>query len=162
MSLFMRRGKSATYFVPTIANTAAPTVAEITAGVDLSAAVAALNGFETSQNRINQVVQKYRSEQQIAGPEQFPDVSIVLVEDDGTGSDADSVARQAAQAAVVEDATGYVVLLRSSSTPIAAGKCDVYTVSTGAVNPSYSLDAEPARYTANYFVGAYKKNAVIA
>lgn len=157
MSMFMRRGKSATFIVPTIANTDSPTVAEVTAGTNISGAVAQINGFETSQARINQAVQKYRTEQQIAGPETFPDANLVLLEDDGTGSDEDSLERQEAQTVVIEDASFHVVLLRNATEPVANAVADIYTVSVGAVNPSWSLDAEPARYTANFFVSAYKK-----
>lgn len=148
MSMFMRRGKSATLIAATLADPDNPTLPEIAAAEEISAAVIALEGFETTVNRINQPVQKYAQELQIGGPQQFQDVSILLAEDDGVGSDADSVERQAAKTALVEGATVYAILSPRSATVAAATKVHVWPVKVDAVNPSFALDAEAARYRA--------------
>lgn len=160
--LFFRRGKSGAIFVPTIGNKAAPTVAEIGAGTQVSKAVAAINGFETTLNRINQGVMAYSEELQIDGPQTFADASMVLLEDDGTGSDGDSTARVAARTALVEGATGYMVLSPTKTGAlVAADKCEVWPIKIGAVNRSWALETEVARYTAQYAITATPAKAAV-
>lgn len=161
--MFFRRGRSGAIFVATIANKAAPTVAELNAGTQLSKAVATINGFETALNRINQGVMAYSEELQIDGPQTFADASIVFIEDDGTGSDGDSTARVAARTSQAEGATGHIVLSPTKTgTLTAADKCEVWPVKIGAVNRSWSLDNEPARYTSQYAItGTPSKAAVV-
>ena len=162
--LFFRRGKSGAIFCPTIADKAAPTVAEITAGTPIGRAVATITGFETSLNRINQPVMAYAEELQVDGPQTFTDASMVLLEDDGTGSDDDSTERTAAYTALVEGASGYIVLVpKSAAAPAAATKVEVWPVKVGARNRSWSLDTETARYSVQYAIaGSPEKDAVVA
>lgn len=162
--LFFRRGKSGAMFVPTIANKSAPTVAELTAGVAIGRAVAAIAGFETTLNRINQPVMAYSEELQIDGPQTFADASMTLLEDDGTGSDADSIERVAAATALVEQASGYIVLSpKKAGALVATDKCEVWPVRIGAVNRSWALETEAARYVAQYAIsGTPVKTATVA
>lgn len=162
--LFFRRGKSGAIFVPTIADKAAPTVSEITAGTAIGRAVATITGFETSLNRINQAVMAYSQELQVDGPQTFTDASMVLLEDDGTGSDADSVERTAAYTALVEGASGYIVLVpKTAAAPTSTTKVEVWPVKIGARNRSWSLDTETARYSVQFAIsGAPNKAAVVA
>lgn len=160
---FFRRGSSAAHFVPTISNTAAPTVAQITAGVDISAAIASITGFETAPNRITDAVMKYAQEQQTTGPLTPQDASMILLEDDGTGSDSDSTDRQDAYDALEEGATGYIVFFPNHTGITATKDAEVWPVEVSARNRSWSLDTETARYNVAFAItGSAVKDAVIA
>lgn len=160
---FFRRGSSAAYLVPTIADPANPTVAEITAGQELSAAIVTISGFETSPNRINDAVMKYAQEQQTTGPTTPQDASMVLLEDNGTGSDADSVVRQDAYDALVDGATGYIVFFPNHQDITATKDAEVWPVEVSARNRDWSLDTQTSRYNVAFSItGSADKNAVIA
>lgn len=146
MSLFMVRGTGDAWWVPTIADPdLKPTPAEIAAGINLSAAINAITGLEPQSNKINVAILKYKQEPQIDGPETFQDVSITIAEDDGTGTDADALARQVALTTLIKGASGFLVLSRTKQgTPIAADKLSVLGASVGSVVPNWSLDANAA------------------
>lgn len=163
MGMFFRRGTTGVRWVPTIVNIASPTVAEIAAGVDLGPALASMEGFETQLNRINQALLKYKQEVQIDGPQQFGDAKITLIEDDGTGATGDDLARKTIYTALVEQATGFIVINPTAQTFPAAAKVECWPARIGSKNRSFSLDAEPARYVAELAIsGAQEKNAVVA
>ncbi|HEY8881937.1 MAG TPA: hypothetical protein VIM47_00905 [Dermatophilaceae bacterium] len=163
MGMFFRRGTTGVRFVPTIVAIAAPTAAELTAGTDLRAAMAAMEGFETSLNRINQPLLKYKQEVQIDGPQQFGDAKITLIEDDGTGATGDDLERKTIYTALAEQATGFIVINPAANSFVAAAKVEVWPIRIGSKNRSFSLDAEPARYVCELAItGAQDKNAVVA
>jgi len=162
MGMFFRRGTTGVRWVPTIVDITSPTAAEITAGVDLGPALASMEGFETQLNRINQALLKYKQEVQIDGPQQFGDAKITLIEDDGTGATGDDLARKTIYTALVEQATGFIVINPTAQTFLAAAKCEVWPARIGSKNRSFSLDAEPARYVVELAIsGAQEKNAVV-
>lgn len=162
--MFFRRGKSSARLVLTIANKAAPTAAELTAGTDLSKAVAAIAGFETTLNRINQPVMAYSEELQIDGPQTFADASMTLLEDDDTGVDGDSVARVAAYTALDEGTSGYIVLApKKAGALVATDDCEVWPIRVGARNRGWGLETEAARYVVQFAItGPPEKDAVVA
>lgn len=160
---FFRRGKSGAILVPTISNTSAPTVAELTAGTPISAAVIGLTGFETALNRVNTPVMKYATELQTRGPKTLGEASITLMEDDGTGSDADSTERQDAFDALEEDSAYYLVLIPNKTTAPAATVVEIWKIQSGGQNRDWSLGADTARYTVPVAITAQPvKDAVVA
>jgi len=145
MGMFFRRGTTGVRFVPTIV------------------AIAAMEGFETSLNRINQPLLKYKQEVQIDGPQQFGDAKITLIEDDGTGATGDDLERKTIYTALAEQATGFIVINPAANSFVAAAKVEVWPIRIGSKNRSFSLDAEPARYVCELAItGAQDKNAVVA
>lgn len=161
--MFFRRGKSAAIYCPTIADPAAPTSAEITAGVDISRAVNSITGFETSPNRINTAVMAHAQELQSNGPTTPQDASMVLIEDDGSGSDDDSTARQDAYDTLEDDVTGYIVFVPKGTSAPATTSVEVWPISVAARNRSWSLDTETARYNVAFSIsGVAVKDAVVA
>lgn len=163
MGMFFRRGTSGVRFVPTIAVLGSPTAAELTAGTDLGPALASIEGFETSLNRINQPLLKYRVEVQIDGPQQFGDAKLTLIEDDGTGASGDDLARKTIYTVLGEQVTGFIVINPTANVFTAAAKVEVWPVRIGSKNRSFSLDAEPARYVCELAItGAQDKAAVVA
>lgn len=162
-AIFFRRGKSGIYFVTTLTSTTAPTVTQIVAGVKLDKALADITGFDTQLNRIATAVWDSNQDIQSDGPQQLGDASMVMIDDDGVGSDAASVARQAVKAAMVEQATGFIVICPTIKTPVATSKVLVFPVKIGAVNVGLTLDAQTARYTVQYAItDAIVKDAVAA
>jgi len=141
MSVYFRRGQSAAYWVPTIASlTGAPTTAELGAGVNITAAVTALGGFETSLNRINTPLMSQKEELQVDGPQTLGDGTITIVDDDGVAA-AGSTVRTAAKTALAEGAVGYLVIAPDNLTPGSGTKVDVWPAKVGAFNRNLSLDA---------------------
>lgn len=162
-NLFFRRGKSGIFWVTTLTSTTAPTVAQIVAGVRLDKAVADISGFETQLNRIAQPTWDTNQDIQVDGPQQLGDAQLVLLDDDGAGADAASVARQAASAAMVEQASGFIVIVTQVKTPVATSKCLVFPAKIGARNAGLTLDAVSARYTVQFAItDAIVKDAVAA
>lgn len=162
MGMFFWRGKGGVHFVPTIAGTAGPTVAEITAGIDISAALTAVSGFTTQLNRVGVPVLSSSTEEQIDGPQQFVDSSVTCIDDDGSGSDAEALARQAAATTMVDGATGYFVFSRTTRTLAAGAKVFVFPGKVGAQNPAWTLDANVAASEyAIVLTGAARKNVAV-
>lgn len=161
--MFFRRGKSGCIVCPTVADLAAPTVAELAAGTPIGRAVNTISGFETSLNRINTAVMAHAQELQTDGPQTFADASMVLIEDDGTGSDDDSVERQDAYDALIDGTTAVLVFIPKATSATTGTEVETWPVKVGARNRSWSLDAETARYTAQFAItGAPEKAAVVA
>lgn len=160
---FFRRGKSGAWLVLTIADPSAPTATEIAAGTKLSQALTAIAGFETTLNRVNTPVMAYQTELQTDGPRTFGDASMTLMEDDGSGTDSDSVARAAAYTALAEGTTAYIVFTPKTTAATTAAKAEVWPIKIGAKNRSWSLDVETARYTVQLAItGSEHKDVAIA
>lgn len=157
---FFRRGKSSAWFVPTISSTSAPTATEINAGTDLSKAVTAIENFDTSTARISQAVLAYVQNLQIDGEQTFGDASMTILEDDGTAG-GDSVAFAAADTALAELATGYVVL--ASNGVVATKKVEVWPIKVLTKNRQWTTDNEMAKKVVQFAVtGIPVKDATVA
>lgn len=150
MSLFMLRGRGGAWWLPTVADSGgAPTMAEIAAGIPLSAAFTAIQGLEPQQNKINIAVLKYKAEAQIGGPETFQNVSVTVAEDDGSGVDADAVERQNALTTMVAPASGVLILSRTKQTLAAGDKVYSIAAAIDAQVPNWALDANAASTAIN-------------
>lgn len=147
MSMSFWRGKGDLLYVATIANAAAPTAAEIAAGVVLSTGVNAVRGFTSTVNRVGVPILSTDVDVQVNGPATFVDSGIDLIEDDGVGSATDDVARRTAVTTLAKDVTGYFVFSRfkKKAAMIAAVKVDVFTGFVAASNKEWTLDANVAK-----------------
>jgi hypothetical protein len=162
MSKYNRRGTSKVYWVPAIASQAAPTVAEITAGTYLGKGLREMNNFETTTSRISEPVMDSKVNPQIDGEQTFGDANMVLLESDGTTTDPDTTALQAAYTALADGAQGYVVAIPFGGV-VATKKCEVWPASIGANNRRWATDNEMAKYGVSFAVlSAPTKNATIA
>jgi hypothetical protein len=162
MGLYFRRGQSAARWLPTVASTTAgPTLAEYTAGVDLTPAITAIAGLETSLNRINTAVMNAREELQTNGPQTLGDATLTILDDDGTVASG-STQRTAARTALAENANGYVFVLPHKVTATTGDKGDLFPALVGAVNRDYSLDAQLARSVVQLAItGAPRKEVAL-
>lgn len=150
MSLYMLRGRGGAWWLPSVADPSGnPTDAERAAGIPLSAAFNAIAGLEPQQNKINVAVLKYKTEAQIGGPETFQNVSITIVEDDGTGTDADAQERQDALTTMTEGTSGVLILSRTKQTLAAGDKVFSIAASIDSQTPNWNLDAAAATTAIN-------------
>lgn len=163
MGLFFLRGQSAARWLPTVASASAgPTLAEWTAGTDLTPAITALAGWETSLNRINTAVMNAKEELQTNGPQTLGDASITLLDDDGQAASG-STQRVAAKTALAEGTNGYFGVCTFKAAPTTADKIYLFPALVGAVNPDLSLDAQLSRLIVQMAItGAPRKNVAIS
>lgn len=146
MALFMLRGNGYAYWCPSVATLTAPTSAECTAGIPITAAITSITGLEPQTNKINIPIWKYKTEAQIDGPQTFQDVVIGIAEDDGNGTDADALERQNALTTMVQGAEGVLVMKRTGTVhvPTSGDKVHSIRATVGSQAPQWSLDANGA------------------
>lgn len=149
MALFMLRGKGEAYWLPSVASDNGPTEAEIAAGIRLGAAFNAIQGLDPQRNPINVPVLKYREEMQIEGPTTYQNVSVTLVEDDGSGADEDAIERQNSMETMVKDAEGVLFLERASRTGQVGAKGHMIRSTVASQVPGYDMGATQASTTVN-------------
>lgn len=150
MARFFRRGVSKVKFLPAIAGTS-PTRSEITAGVDLSPAVAAINGFSLSNSPITTPDLATNFDSQINGPDAAGESSLNLYDDDTT---------TAMRTAVAKGTAGYIVLFPYGDVP--TKRCEKWPVTSTGVNDEWSLDATAAQFQVGFAVTAVPvQNGVI-
>jgi hypothetical protein len=162
MSMFFWRGVGEVLYVATIANTSAPTASEIAAGVVISAGLNGVSGFETTVNRVGVPVLASDTDIQVNGPAQFGDSNLVLVEDNGVGSDADDVLRRTAITTLAKDTTGYLVFCRTKkkAAMLAGIKVDVFAGYVGGNNKDWSIGADVTKRNVAWIQTASPKQDV--
>lgn len=144
MSLNMLRGTGEAYFCPWIddgSDGGDVSLDALAAGIKLGAGFNAITGLARQRNPINTPVLRHRVELQIEGPEQFQSVALTVVEDDGTGVDAESVERQVILTTMVEGAEGWLVLFRYTQDPTAGAKAHAIRVTVSGQEPVWDLGA---------------------
>lgn len=154
---YMLKGVAKVHFVPTIANKAAPTVAEITAGDDITDDISAMNGFEFSNS-----------------PIQTPDLSTTFTnqiggEDTAADSNMEFYARGTTDLthdALVKGSAGYIVIFwqgYAGSSHAAADKCEVWPATVTSNSRMYTVDNEAAKYRVNFsLTSPPSQSAVVA
>lgn len=147
MSMKFWRGSGCVLYVATIANPASPTASEMSSGVDLSAGINAVRGFTSQVNRIGVPLLLSDTDVQVNGPASFVDSGFDLIEDDGTGSDVNDVARRTAITTLAKDTAGYFVFSRfkKKAALTSSSKVDVFTGFVGAANRDWAMDANVAK-----------------
>lgn len=148
---YIPSGVTQYYWVPTIANKATPTRAELDAGTDLTGQVAAVAGFTTSTDQVDVPDLGSRFTGKIPGRVSAEDSSLtVYIDEDDPSSDIRSL--------LPRDTTGFVVRFTSGDDDGVSGNktCDVFPakVTANSVQPdmdnpgqtqvSFSITSEPA------------------
>lgn len=136
MPKFFRRGVSDIVLAPAVANVAAPTRAEITAGVDLSEALADITGFDFSGSRIPTPNLASRFTPQIAGEDTVGDATLTFYDDDTSTT---------VRAAVAKGTVGYLIFMPYGDTP--TKRAEVWHVETMAVGDIYTMGNDAARFS---------------
>lgn len=140
---FSRRGVTRVLWLKDVAHSGhVPTRAELSAGTDLTDAIAAIDGW-TLQNQAIEVPDLGSTfESKIPGTDQADDSSLGFYED--------KVSDEIEQL-LQKDATGWVVFLRKGDVP-GSRSMDVFPVRIGSRSPNYSTDNEAAKFTVNFSI----------
>ena len=150
MARFFRRGVSKIKFLPAVAGSS-PTRAEITAGTDLSPAIAAINGFQFSNSPIVTPDLATAFDSQIVGPDAAGDSSLNFYDDDATST---------IRTAVAKGTAGFIVLFPYGDVP--TKRCEKWPVTSTGVNDEWSLDATAGQFQVGFAVTAVpNQNGVI-
>ena len=140
---FMRRGKAAVYFLPTVAG-AIPTAAEVTAGTNMSARIADINGWVLESTRIDTPDLASRYVSSIPGEQTTADSSLTIYADDA--------ATDPIKTAQATDAAGFIYIFHSGTGT--GKKADLFPVRVSSVGNEYSMGNDAARYVISYAITA--------
>jgi len=140
MARYFRRGVSKVKGAPAVAGTS-PTRPEITAGVDLSPSIAAINGFQFSNSPIATPDLSDNFDSQITGPDAAGDSSFDFYDDDSSSTVRTTLAKGTA---------GFVLLMPYGD--VATKRCEVWSVTSLGVNDAWSMDATAAQFNIQFAI----------
>ncbi len=140
---FSRRGVTRVLWLAKVADAShVPTRAELTAGTDLTDAVAAIDGWSLSNKAIETPTLGSTFETKIPGADEADDSSLTFYEDET----ADTI-----EGLFTKDATGFVVMLRKGDIP-GSRSMDVFPVRVGSRSAQYSVDNEAAKFVVSFSI----------
>lgn len=140
---YSRRGVTRVLWLKTVADPGhVPTRPELTAGTDLTNAIAAIDGWSLSNQAIETPDLGSTFESKIPGTDQADDSSLGFYED--------KVSDEIEQL-LKKDDTGWVVFLRKGDVPTSRSM-DIFPVRIGSRSPNYSTDNEAAKFTVNFSI----------
>ncbi|MEV4741571.1 hypothetical protein [Streptomyces sp. NPDC049555] len=119
-----------------------PSRPELTAGTDLTNAIAAIDGWSLSNKAIETPDLGSTFETKIPGTDEADDSSLTFYEDQVS----DTI-----EQLLMKDATGFVVFLRKGDVP-GNKSMDVFPVRIGSRSPNYSTDNEAAKFTVSFSI----------
>lgn len=146
MPRFNRRGQEHVLFVPVIAAPAAPTVAELGAGVDLHPVLRSISGFNFTGEDLDVSDMSSTWGKTIPGGDTAADSSMTFYEGD---DDAD--AEVDVEAALVKGDDGFVVFLRAGA-PGAGDTARVWPVRVKSNNPDETAENAGATFTVGFSI----------
>jgi hypothetical protein len=156
MARFMRKGIARFYWVPTIANLVAPTVAEITAGTELTAQMGEINGFSFTNNPIDTPDMSSAFVTKIPGEDTVDNSSFRFYEDKTTNP---------IRTVLAKNSTGNIVIFPAGvagANPAVADKAEVWPVTVASNSRTYSAGNEAAAYMVVLTNTLPPKDAVVA
>jgi hypothetical protein len=156
MARFMRKGTTRIYWVPTIVNLTAPTVAEITAGTELTAQMAEVNGFTFANKPIDTPDMGNSFVSKIPGEDTVDTSSFRFYEDKSSNP---------IRTVLAKGATGYIVIFPAGTVganPAIADKAEVWPVTVASNARAYSAGNEAASYNVVLSNTAPPKDATLA
>lgn len=140
MARFFRRGLSKVKFAPAVAG-ASPTRAEITAGVDLSASVADITGFQLQNNPITTPDLSTAFDSQIDGPDSTDDSALTFYDDNASSTIRTTLAK---------GVSGYILLFPYND--LVGKRVEVWQVKSTGVNDQWTLDAQAAQFRVGFAI----------
>jgi hypothetical protein len=150
VAAFFRRGKSKIYFLPAIANLAAPTAPEFTAGQDLSEAVVAIGGFQFSNSPIATPDLATTFDSQIPGSDTADNTSLTFKDD---------VAATVIRTALAKGTNGYIVLCPYGK--VTAKRAETWPVTSTGFNDQWDLGNTAAQAMVQFAVTAPPNQAAV-
>ncbi|MFD7338467.1 hypothetical protein ACFV98_21030 [Streptomyces violascens] len=140
---YSRRGVTRVLWLKGVADPGhVPTRPELTAGTDLTNAIAAIDGWSLTNQAIETPDLGSTFESKIPGTDQADDSSLGFYEDQ-VSDDIEQL--------LAKDATGWVVFLRKGDVP-GSRSMDVFPVRVGSRSPNYSTDNEAAKFTVSFSI----------
>ncbi|GGX36754.1 hypothetical protein [Streptomyces noursei] len=140
---FSRRGVTRVLWLQSVADAGhVPTRSELTAGTDLTDAIASIDGWTLSNQPIETPDLGSTFESKIPGTDQADDSSLGFYEDRASDE---------LEQLLKKDATGWVVFLRKGDVPNSRSM-DAFPVRVGSRSPNYSTDNEAAKFTVNFSI----------
>ena len=145
MSRYFRRTDGQTFwaFAPAVANTAAPTAAEINAGLNLTSRIETIGGFTYKNEPIETPDLGSAFVSSIPGEDKAEDSSLTLYDDDTSMS---------FWTALAKGTSGYMVI--SPYAKASASKCRVWQVVSTGPNDDYDLSAKAALIMVTFSVAS--------
>lgn len=144
MARFFRRGITKVYWVPTIVDTAAPTVAEVTAGTNMTSQVADISGFEFQNSPIATPDLSTTFTTTIPGEDTTQEPQLMFYEDDTTN---------ALQTTLAKGTEGHVVIFfagTAGANPAIGDDAEVWAMQSTGPYREYSMGNDPARWGARF------------
>jgi hypothetical protein len=135
------------YWVPTIANTASPTRAELVAGTDLTPSIAAADGWTVSSAFVDTPDFGSRTISKIPGAITFADSSLTFYE---------SSVSTDVRALLTQDLVGYVTIMLEGD--VTGQKMNVFKVQVASVAPMQSI-SDPAQIQVSF--GIFSVNQAV-
>lgn len=139
---FFRRGISAIKFLPAVAG-ASPTRAEITAGTDLTAQVAEIQGFQLSNAPIPVPDLSDTFTASIDGEDTVADSALILYDLSDTA---------ALRTALAKGTAGFLILFPYGD--VVGKRLEKWPCKSTGVNDEWQVTADPARYQVGFAVTA--------
>lgn len=135
MGRYFRRGKSKIMVCPSVADPAAPTAAELAAGVDISEHIADMSGFSLTNSPITTPDLATDFDSQITGPDATEASSFTLYDDDETETVRDLLAK-GTESVIVLMPYGRVV----------GKRLETWKTRSNGANDQWTLAAEAAKF----------------
>jgi hypothetical protein len=159
MPRFMRKGRTKVFFIPAAAAPAALTVAEITAGDELTPELAEMNGFTFSNSPIMVPDMDNAYTSQIGGEDTAAESSLTFYEK--TGGDAANPIR----VALAKDTPGFVVIVPeglAGATPAAGDDYEIWPAVVTSNARTYTVANEAAQYAVSFSITSPPSEGTVA
>lgn len=150
MARYFRRGVSKVYFLPSVANKAAPTSGEISAGTDLTGSISDIGGFTYSNSPIDTPDLSSTYTTTIPGEDTTDTPELTFYDDN---------ASTAVRTALAKGVAGFI--LRA---PLGTGtgkRAEVWPVTSTGVNDEWSAGNDPARFAVQFAVTSVPTTAAV-
>lgn len=141
MGDYIRKGVSDFKFVATIASAAAPTVAELNAGVDLTEQISDISGMEFENQPVPKPNLASTFTSTVPGEDSASEPVLTFYDDDTTHT---------IRTALAKGTTGYLVQMPYGQT--ATKRCEVWPVKVAGVNDLWTVANELAMFKVKFGV----------
>lgn len=143
MARYFRRGKSKMKYLPAIANQAAPTAPELSAGTDLTGSIADVNGFGYNNSPIATPDLNSTFTSSIPGEDTTDDSSITFYDDDTSTT---------IRTLLAKGITGFIC--RQPYGQVSAKRCEIWPVTSTGVNDVWTVGNDAAQFVVGFAVTA--------
>jgi hypothetical protein len=150
MARFFRRGVSKIKFLPAVANKAAPTRVEITAGTALAVDIVEVRGFSISNSPIATPDLDTQFTKTIQGEDTVEDSGFTFHDQDNSST---------IRTALAKGTAGFILLLPYGDVP--TKRCEVWPVRSTGVNDVWTTDNESAKYNVGFAVTDQPEQAAV-